>query len=160
MLVGNTVCYNGTTLNATAVTCVLDSTTGLSAATALTVRVTDGAARVAYAMNSLTVDPLWPYITSVAPNGGPSTGGAFVRVNGINPLGGSQPLLIVKPGFYFTSGITMRIGTTVCSSATVQSSTSILCTSPAGTPASGLRVSIQDSQSRSFNYEVPLEGSI
>jgi leishmanolysin-like peptidase len=139
LLIGAASCTNVTVLNSTHATAVTPSFLAtLSNTSTANVLLTDKSGTASYRLQGYTVDFAWPWISSTVPNGGPLTGGAALAIFGSG----------------YTSPMTVTIGGASCSPVTVSSSTRMLCMSPAHAAASGLAVSVSDSQSRGDTAQV------
>jgi hypothetical protein len=138
--VGGVACSSPTVLSGTSLTCV----TGVHAAGATTIVVTNPDTQVSAAGGSFTYQAA-PTITSIDRNAGGLAGGAAVTITGTG----------------FVTGATVSIGTFVCNSLTVVTSTSITCTTTGTAPAGAQNVVVTnaDGQSASltngFTYQAP-----
>ncbi len=118
----------------TGITCsVWVTQTSATTHTYLTEKPSSSTGATPFAATSSTVSVTWsggpppnlPTVTAVSPNSGPSTGGTALTVTGTN----------------FTTGATVKFGTTAATGVTVTSATSLTATSPAGSGTVDVTVS-------------------
>ena len=118
----------------TGITCSVSVTqTSATTHTYLTELASSSTGATPFAATSSTVSVTWsggpppnlPTVTAVSPNSGPSTGGTALTVTGTN----------------FTTGATVKFGTTAATGVTVTSATSLTATSPAGSGTVDVTVS-------------------
>ncbi|MCI0341961.1 MAG: IPT/TIG domain-containing protein [Planctomycetales bacterium] len=116
---GATVTFGGalasgvTVLSSTQLTCTTPAGTGTVSVAVTNIDGSSGTAAGAY-----TYTGIGATVTSVSPNSGPAAGGTFVTITGTN----------------FLIGATVTFGGASATSVTIVSSTSITCSTPAGTP--------------------------
>ncbi|MGH9790273.1 MAG: beta strand repeat-containing protein, partial [Candidatus Acidiferrales bacterium] len=117
------------------------ATTAAHAAGSVEVQVTNPDMQRGIRLNAFTYDPIpAPFITTVSPNGGPSSGGTQITINGGN----------------FVSGATVLVGGSPATAVTLLSSTQLTAVTPGGFGTVDVQVRNPDGQiatlAGTFNY--------